>query len=89
MRGEHVELLVNEALKHVGPKTLIVLMADYRTYQQALGHLRVNRVVTPVTFNGIDTGQQPVWCAYRQQPWAPHGLPRPTARMVSFWKVTP
>jgi hypothetical protein len=87
--GKHVELLVKAAVSKLGPKTLLVLVADHRTYQSALGHLKTRAQVVPATFDGLDTEKQPIWVGYENRPWAPHGLPRPTARLMSFWTVAP
>jgi len=89
--GRHVEQLVREALLNAKAKTLIALMADYRTHQQAVGLLRTRsgKSLASVHLNGIDTGQDPIWVAYHKQPWTPHGLPRPTGRVVSFWRAAP
>ena len=87
--GGHVKMLVEAALKHVRQGTIIALMADERTYLQASGHMRISRKVESLLVLDLDTDDQPVWVSYQQKPWTPHNLPRPSARLVSFWRGTP
>ncbi len=84
--GQHVKVLVEAALDQVAPDTLLVLLADQKTYQQAVGLLRTSPKVLPTTDLGMDTQARPVWIGYDKQPWAPHGLPRPSGRLLTFWR---
>jgi hypothetical protein len=82
----HIGNLLMKATRHrVGGKVL-VLMGDPPQHHEAVSRLRAAKLVEPLVVEGIDTSERPIWVGYDKQPWAPHGLPRPTGKLVSIWR---
>jgi len=86
--GGHVTRLVQQASTAMNDDTLLVVMADEKTHQQAMERLQGGNL-RKVEALGFDKDQQPIWVGYDRKPWAPHNLPRPTGRCVTFWSRTP
>jgi hypothetical protein len=87
--NQHVEAIVQAAAKHLQPGCFVTVMADHDTYGLTLEAMHRVAQLAPALVHGIDTSKQPIWAGYDERPWAPHGFPRPSGRLVSFWKVAP
>ena len=85
--SKHVEEIVGAAASRLQPGCLVVLMADYAVHDPALDHLRGVAHLAPEQVRGL--GERSIWVGYEKPPWAPHGFPRPSGRLESFWRVTP
>ena len=84
---EHVGQLVDAAHRHLRKGCLVAVLADWSANAAVVADLSV--VLVPEIVAGIDTSMTPLWVGYEQAPWAPHGLPSPSGRLVSFWRVAP
>ncbi len=77
----HVEEILDVASRFLKPNTTVALVGAPEPYQVAISSLQSSLEPLP------DTSSRAVWVDYEKQPWAPHDLPRPTGRLVSFWRV--
>ena len=83
---EHVSGLLKTAVRHRVKGKPLVLMADGEQHHEAVRRLLAAKLVEPLVVDGIDTSERPIWVGYDKQPWAPHGLPSPTGKLVSIWR---
>ena len=79
--------IIEAAAQHCRSGRLVVLMADYEMYESGMAELLSSSDLVPQLVCGIDTSSRPIWVGYQTRPWAPHGFPRPSGRLVSFWRV--
>jgi len=84
--NEHVESLLRTATRHRVSGKALILMGDREQHHEAVLSLRHANMVAPLIVGGIDTSKRPVWVGYDKSPWAPHGLPSPTGKLVSIWR---
>lgn len=87
--NQHVKTIVHAAAQHFQPGCKVIIMADKDAYGLTLERVHGAAHLAPLTVHGIDTGKQPIWVGYDERPWAPHGFPGPSGRLVSFWRVAP
>jgi len=77
----HVPAFLELAFRFLRPGTKVVLIGDPVPYHAVLNALQAN--VEPLP----DTTRRGLWVDYPEKQWAPHGLPRPTGKVLSFWRV--
>lgn len=83
----HVRKLADLSIQYRIRGTVLVILASADTYHLVVGSLRERNLIEPLIVGSLDTSKRPTWVAYdNYPPWAPHGLPSPTGRLVSFWR---
>ena len=80
----HLEFLVREAIHQSRGGAMLCLLGDPEPYHKGLKLLRP--LLQPKVVAGIDTSDRPIWVGYDKRPWAPFGIPRPTGKLLSFWR---
>ena len=79
--SQYVHYLLDIALQHRVAGKPLILLADQKPHYAATGRLRSTGVAEP-----IDATRRGIWVGYEQTPWAPHGVPAPTGRVVTSWR---
>jgi hypothetical protein len=64
----------------------LVVMADPSVHHTALRHLA--KIAMPMSVDGLDTSDRGVWVGYETPPWTPSGIPAPTGRVVTLWRLS-
>lgn len=87
---DYIIELLQLVIKHCAQGSLLAVMGDPKPYHIALLALVERGFIVPVPFAELDTGKRGVWVDYAagEVPWAPHRIPRPTGKVVSFWRWT-
>ena len=76
-----------ESLERCGAMGVpLVVMADPSLHHTALWHLA--KIATPMSVDGLDTSDRGVWVGYETPPWTPSGIPAPTGRVVTLWRLS-
>jgi len=83
---EHVGSLLKKVVRHRVSGKILVLMGDGKQHHEAVRRLLAAKLVQPEVVEGIDTSNRPIWMGYDKPPWAPHGLPSPTGKLLSIWR---
>jgi len=85
---DHVIELLDVALRHCAAGRLLIIMGDPEPYHIVTRALFETGFTIPAGLSGLDTTDRGIWVDYppAQAPWAPHRIPRPTGKVVSFWR---
>lgn len=85
----HVKTLLRLAYDYRFSGRVLVVLGEPDLHHGVVRGLVEKGLVVPATLGGLDTSKQAIWIGYQgQAPWAPHRLPRPTGKVVSFWRWT-
>ena len=81
----HVGKLVKLALENQAPGKPLVILGDPQPYHEAVKILKGKNVIEPLMLKHMDTSKRGIWVGYGKRPWAPHNMPSPTGKVISFW----
>ncbi len=74
-------------LRHIGASGApLVVLADPSVHHVALGGL--SEIASPMSATQLDTSDRGVWVGYEAPPWTPSGIPAPTGRVVTLWRLS-
>lgn len=82
---EHVPRLLELGMVNRLAGAPLILVGDTQPHAEAVRLIRAHGLAIPLIHEGVDSGKRGVWVGYLRPQWAPHGLPGPTSKVVSFW----
>ena len=88
-RADHVPAILDLVRQHVRPGVPVAVLTACGVHQRVKAALTGDLGLQGQVVAGIDTDKRPIWVGYERRPWAPHQVPSPTGRLVSFWGAKP